>query len=289
MPERVARKIQCKWFSCWYSLNWLWAPGSSGLGFSAPVTPVFVQFSNLLMMYNSSIIILINCLLALYGPETIERMRRTENRASANRKQCVSFRFSLSSSHGMILRCPQCHLRLLSYNRSNQQFERCVGEWSAELEQRVRIGERKRGGCRLPTCLNFLCCWIRRSRIEFAVWKSNSDAQTKLQDPWFVCRSKRCHLIKPEWIGFFVSQGCIVIALFHFFDTALKETKRERSFDIHLFLPYHRDVFSLALISDLPPIGPCLFVAIVQKNSVKGLRGSSTRLNTSWILLAGRG
>jgi hypothetical protein len=69
IPDRVAKNIQCKWFSCWYSLNSEWADGSNGLGFSKPVFQVFVQFSNLLMIYNSSIIILINCLLALYGPE----------------------------------------------------------------------------------------------------------------------------------------------------------------------------------------------------------------------------
>ena len=245
-------------------------------------------------MYNSSIIILINCLLALYGPERLDPMKRTENRATTNRKQCVSFRSSLSSSHEMILRYPQCHLRLLNYNRSNQQFERCVEEWSATLEQRVWIRDRKRSGCRLPTCLNFLCCWIRRSRIEFAVRESNSDAQTKSQGSRFVCRSKRCQWIKPEGIGFFVSQGCIVIALFHLFDTALHETKRERDHvilisSVHLFLPYHRDAFSLALISDLPPTGPCLSVAKIQSNSVKGWQRWSTRLNTSWILLAGSG
>lgn len=69
IPDRVPKKIQWRCFSWANAWNCRCASGSSGLASSrSDVRPVLVQFSNLLMIYSSSIIISINCLLALYGP-----------------------------------------------------------------------------------------------------------------------------------------------------------------------------------------------------------------------------
>lgn len=106
-------------------------------------------------------------------------------------------------------------------------------------EKRRSTSDRKRDG---QTDLNFLRFGFRRSNIEFAVGKSNGDAQT-------------------ERIRFFVAERHVVIALLHFFDSSLNEIKRwsKRLAPKAADLPYHRGVSSRVLLSEIRLIESFLF------------------------------